>query len=91
MSGDAEGVAAYPMFEAMPLPMWVYDAATLRFLAVNSAALRQYGYTREEFLAMTLKDIRPDEEVDRLLATCAAATSARRTPACGSTAGRTAR
>ena len=56
------------MFEAMPLPMWVYDAATLRFLAVNHAAVRQYGYTREEFLAMSITDIRPDEDVEKLLA-----------------------
>ena len=47
--------------------MWVYDAKTLRFLAVNEAAVRHYGYTRQEFLAMTITDIRPREDVDRLL------------------------
>jgi two-component system sensor histidine kinase UhpB len=41
------------LFESSPLPMWVLDAETLRFLAVNDAAVRLYGYTREEFLAMT--------------------------------------
>jgi two-component system cell cycle sensor histidine kinase/response regulator CckA len=56
------------LFEASPLPMWVYDADTLRFLAVNEAAVRHYGYTRAEFLSMTIKDIRPPEDVDGLLA-----------------------
>ena len=48
--------------------MWVYDAQTLRFLAVNEAAVRHYGYTRQEFLAMTITDIRPREDVETLLA-----------------------
>jgi two-component system, cell cycle sensor histidine kinase and response regulator CckA len=56
------------LFEASPLPMWVYDAETLRFLAVNEAAVRHYGYTRSEFLGMTIKDIRPREDVEGLLA-----------------------
>jgi two-component system, cell cycle sensor histidine kinase and response regulator CckA len=55
------------LFEANPLPMWVYDADTLRFLAVNEAAVRHYGYTRQEFLAMNITDIRPPEDVDALL------------------------
>lgn len=41
--------------------MWVYDTETLRFLAVNDAAIRRYGYTRDEFLARALTDLRPDE------------------------------
>lgn len=50
------------LFEASPLPMWVVDDETLRFLAVNEAALRLYGYRREEFLAMSAVDLRrPDE------------------------------
>ena len=48
--------------------MWVYDAQTLRFLAVNEAAVRRYGYTREEFLAMSITEIRPVEDVRELLA-----------------------
>jgi two-component system, cell cycle sensor histidine kinase and response regulator CckA len=56
------------LFEASPLPMWVYDAETLGFLAVNDAAVRHYGYTRQEFLGMTIKDIRPPEDVDAVLA-----------------------
>ncbi|HEU4799129.1 MAG TPA: PAS domain S-box protein [Gemmatimonadales bacterium] len=56
------------LFEANPNPMWVYDLETLRFLAVNDAATRSYGYSRDEFLGMTIKDIRPIEEVPRLVA-----------------------
>lgn len=48
--------------------MWVYDAETYRFLAVNRAAVEKYGYTRDEFLSMTIKDIRPAEDIPRLLA-----------------------
>ncbi len=55
------------LFENNPLPMWVYDQATLAFLAVNDAAIKHYGYTRDEFLAMTIKDIRPPEDVPRLI------------------------
>ena len=47
--------------------MWVYDLDTLAFLAVNEAAIESYGYSRDEFLAMTIRDIRPAEDVPRLL------------------------
>jgi PAS domain S-box-containing protein len=56
------------LFERNPLPMWVYDPATLRFLTVNEAAIRHYGYSRKEFLGMTLQDIRPKEDIPALLA-----------------------
>jgi PAS domain S-box-containing protein len=56
------------LFDANPNPMWVYDLETLRFLAVNDAATRRYGYSRDEFLGMTIKDIRPAEEVPKLVA-----------------------
>lgn len=56
------------LFEHNPLPMWVYDLETLRFLEVNAAAQAHYGYTREEFLARRISDIRPAEDVPRLLA-----------------------
>ncbi len=62
------------LFENNPLPMWLYDEATLVFLAVNEAAIDHYGYTRAEFLKMTLKDIRPAEDIPRLLADIAATT-----------------
>ncbi|HET7564130.1 MAG TPA: PAS domain S-box protein [Gemmatimonadaceae bacterium] len=54
------------LFDASPLPMWVYDRDTLRFLAVNLAATAQYGYSRDEFLAMTIADIRPPEDIPGL-------------------------
>ena len=56
------------LFEQNPLPMWVYDAETLAFLAVNDAAIRHYGYTRAEFLGMAITEIRPREEVTDLIA-----------------------
>jgi two-component system, cell cycle sensor histidine kinase and response regulator CckA len=55
------------LFESNPFPMWVYDLETLSFLAINDAAVHSYGYSREEFLAMTIKDIRPAEDVPTLL------------------------
>jgi len=56
------------LFEANPQPMWVYDLQTLDFLAVNAAAVRVYGYSSDEFLAMTLGDIRPAEDAPALAA-----------------------
>jgi PAS domain S-box-containing protein len=50
------------LFEHSPLPMWVVDAQTLRFLGVNEAAVHLYGYTREEFLGMTAEEVRPPED-----------------------------
>ncbi len=47
--------------------MWVYDLETLAFLAVNDAAIARYGYTEEEFLRMTIKDIRPVDDIPALL------------------------
>ncbi len=55
------------LFDRNPLPMWVFDGETLAFLAVNDAAIMSYGYTRDEFLHMTIKDIRPPEHVPRLM------------------------
>lgn len=56
-------------FEDNPLPMWFFDPETFSFLDVNEAAVGHYGYTREEFLSMTILDIRPSEEIPLLLAT----------------------
>ncbi|MDR7415059.1 MAG: PAS domain S-box protein [Armatimonadota bacterium] len=55
------------LFRRNPQPMWVYDLETLRFLEVNEAAVQRYGYSREEFLRMRILDIRPPEDVPRLL------------------------
>ncbi len=55
------------LFEGNPQPMWLYDIETLEFLSVNDAAVEQYGYSREEFLAMTVKDIRPQQDVPKFV------------------------
>lgn len=55
------------LFNHAPLPTLISDAETLQYLDVNSAALAHFGYTREEFLALTVLDIRPKEEQSRLL------------------------
>jgi PAS domain S-box-containing protein len=55
------------LFKKVPYPMWISDLQTLRFLEVNDAAIFHYGYVREEFLSMTVRDIRPSEDVPRLL------------------------
>nr|WP_315156333.1 PAS domain S-box protein [uncultured Flavobacterium sp.] len=51
------------LFHLSPQPMWVYDIETLRFLDVNLAAEKHYGYSLQEFLGMTIKDIRPTEDI----------------------------
>jgi PAS domain S-box-containing protein len=55
------------LFESNPHPVWVYDLETLAIIDVNAAAIRNYGYSREEFLALTIKDIRPVEDVPAVL------------------------
>src|SRR5215467_472109 len=54
------------LFDCNPLPGWVFDIETLAFLEVNQMAVQHYGYSREEFLAMTLRDIRAPEEIPKL-------------------------
>ena len=53
------------LFSSNPCPMWTFDCRTLAILDVNDAALRQYGYAREEFLRLNALDLRPEEEVER--------------------------
>ncbi|MCX6169881.1 MAG: PAS domain S-box protein [Ignavibacteriales bacterium] len=55
------------LFESNPHPMWVYELSTLSFLAVNDAAVEKYQYSKEEFLNMTIADIRPKEDIPKLL------------------------
>ena len=43
--------------------MWVYDRLSMKFLDVNKAALREYGYSRDEFLSLNIFDIRPENDV----------------------------
>src|SRR5258706_5293992 len=54
------------LFESNPCPMYVCAEGSLEFLAVNQAAVKHYGYSREEFLAMSIKDIRPREDIPQL-------------------------
>ena len=54
------------LFGSNPQPMWVFDVDTLAFLEVNEAATRHYGYSREEFLSMTIMDILPPEDAPGL-------------------------
>ena len=55
------------LFDSNPHPVWVYDLKTLAILDVNHSAVRNYGYSREEFLSLSIKDIRPPEDVPALL------------------------
>jgi len=55
------------LFSHNPLPMWLADVITREFLEVNNAAVAHYGYSRAEFLSMTLNDILPSEEIPRLM------------------------
>jgi PAS domain S-box-containing protein len=54
------------LFHLSPIPMWVYDLETLAFLDVNSAAIDHYGYSIDEYLSMTIEDIRPIEDLPKL-------------------------
>jgi PAS domain S-box-containing protein len=55
------------LFYSNPLPMWTYNLETLKILTVNDAAIDHYGYSKDEFLSMTIKDIRPAEDIPHLL------------------------
>ncbi len=55
------------LFNLSPQPMWVYEPDSFRFMQVNEAAVIQYGYTEEEFLNMTILDIRPSSEIQKVL------------------------
>ncbi len=64
---EAREVQYRRLFDDHPEPMWVFHADTLRFLAVNDAAVVRYGWSRQEFLELTLEDIRPPEDVAEML------------------------
>lgn len=55
------------LFDQAPFPMWVYDLDTLEFLQVNETAVKTYGYSKEQFLSMRISDIRPREDLPKLL------------------------
>jgi PAS domain S-box-containing protein len=63
---DASSLSEDHIFDFCPHPMWIYDLDTLRFLKVNNAALQQYGFTKDRFLRMTLKAIRPKKDIAKL-------------------------
>jgi len=74
LDGHSAADKYHAVFNYCSVPMWIYDMKTLCFLDVNEAAIRHYGYSRSEFMSMTIKDIRPPEdivamtkEVERLL------------------------
>lgn len=68
MQALQESQARYrELFQNSPVPMWVYRMSDLRFLEANDSAVANYGYSRDEFLTMTIKDIRPREDLERLL------------------------
>ena len=68
LNGFHESEEGYRLlFESNPQPMWIYDRETLAFIAVNEAAIQHYGYSPNEFLRMTIRDIRPSEDVAWLL------------------------
>lgn len=54
------------LFIDNPMPMWIIDYESKRFMEVNEEAIRHYGYSREEFLSLTIRDIRPKEDIQRL-------------------------
>jgi PAS domain S-box-containing protein len=64
---EATELQVRDLFLHHPKPMWVFDLDTLAFLAVNEAAIRDYGYSRDEFMAMKLEDIRPGEDIPKLI------------------------
>ncbi|MEJ2288249.1 MAG: EAL domain-containing protein [Deinococcales bacterium] len=66
-AGAGKGSGAAAFFRSHPQPMIVYEPDTLRILAVNAAAVTHYGYPEDEFTALTLLDIRPPEDVERML------------------------
>jgi PAS domain S-box-containing protein len=68
--GEFETIASRyrNLFRIHPEPMWVFNLETLRFLEVNEAAVRRYGYSHDEFLAMTIAEIYPPEELPAILA-----------------------
>jgi len=55
------------LFDNIPYPVWVYELNTLAIKDVNESAIRSYGYSREEFLSLTIKDLRPAEDIPALL------------------------
>src|SRR6266550_7163224 len=66
------------IFSGHPLAMWIVDRESLRFLSANEAAIEKYGYTRDEFLEMSVTDISADDDVHALLKEIASVDATRR-------------
>ena len=64
---SAIDIKSVDIFNLNPLPSWVYEIGTSKILDVNLAAIQHYGYSKEEFLKLTLFDLRPEEEIPKLL------------------------
>jgi two-component system cell cycle sensor histidine kinase/response regulator CckA len=62
-----ESIVLGMTFAKNSYPMWIFDQETLAFLDVNDTAVKRYGFSRQEFLTMTLRDIRPSEDLPDLL------------------------
>jgi PAS domain S-box-containing protein len=56
------------LFDDNPNPMWIYELSTLRILKVNNISIKKYGFSEDEFLRMTIVDLRPDDEQNKLYA-----------------------
>ncbi|MGE5316298.1 MAG: ATP-binding protein [Acidobacteriota bacterium] len=68
MSQSVQEIESFRLlFRNHPIPMWIYDLETLAFLEVNDAAVVKYRYSREEFLSMTIKEIRPPDDIPSLI------------------------
>src|SRR4030042_2787370 len=63
---DSEEIYEH-FYKSNPHPMWIYDLETLAFLDVNDAAVQHYGYSEKEFYSMTIRNIRPPEDIPALL------------------------
>ena len=63
--GSVPETRFHSLFLRNPEPMWIYDVKTLRVLDVNQAAVERYGYSRDEFLGLTIEDLRPDEDIPK--------------------------
>jgi PAS domain-containing protein len=56
------------LFDSLPAPAWAFDEDSLRFVAVNDAVLRRFGYSRDALLRLGVRDVCPDDDADRLAA-----------------------
>lgn len=64
--GDQMDFSRQLFFDNHPDPMWVFELDTLQFLAVNNVAEQEFGFSKDEFLAQTIADLRPKEDIPRL-------------------------